>query len=727
MSTVVAEVGSTASNYLVLAKLAVGGMAEIFLARGASAAGLQRYVVLKRILRDQANNAEFVAMFLEEARLAAQLQHPNVAQVYDIGKLGDSYFFTMEYVHGETVRSLMYRTTEQQREVPLSVVLSVIAGAAAGLHHAHERVGVDGRPLGIVHRDVSPSNLMISYEGSVKVVDFGVAKAESRAVETRSGTVKGKVSYLSPEQCRGLEVDRRSDLFSLGIVMWEMLVGDRLYRRGSDFEIMTAIVSEEVLPPSHRRRGIPPELDALVLRLLAKKPKDRFQTCDEAVDALEQVAAKIGVQLSANALGRYMREVFGTRKEPWLELEAEQDGVTVIGEPVPAPPTTSQPSQRSVDEQLDELEDLSVRVPYSESSVPLRRSMAQQAQPAPRMTGVTAAARPQAVHRRSTGTTTAEGLAALEGHSTVVTAEDEVLAAEAARADMLAAVPLVRSTGYARAGTQPEPILQDALPPIAATPPPPLPYPIAATPGPMSAAQARTVYGYATADQQAYPAAAPRGSSPNPPMLQPNAPVPAEGGQREGTAFVRRPTRSVVVIVTASIAIVAGVAIALSMSGGASSSRIPDDGAPAASSQPVERPVSPPAPPSAGAASQAATAASDAPGPSAAAPPAVPVAPATPAERVARASAEGRFSDAVAVCDDELASEIAAACTIAACNTSDASRAKKWFARVAAGERTKVTAACKTAGVAVPPRARSTAKPTSGTGACALDPMSCQH
>ena len=253
MAKVAAEVGSTANSYQILAKLAVGGMAEIFLARGASVAGVERYCVLKRILRERAGDAQFARMFLDEARLAAQLQHPNIASVYDIGMLGDSYFFTMEYVHGETIRSLVQRAHELRRPVPLACVLTIIAGAAAGLHHAHERKANDGRPLGIVHRDVSPSNLMVSYEGNVKVVDFGVAKAANRAVETNSGTVKGKISYLSPEQCRGTRVDRRGDLFSLGIVMWEMLTGTRLYRRTSDFENMTAIVHEPAPPPSSAR------------------------------------------------------------------------------------------------------------------------------------------------------------------------------------------------------------------------------------------------------------------------------------------------------------------------------------------------------------------------------------------------------------------------------------------------------------------------------------------
>jgi len=338
VAKVAAEVGSTANSYQVLAKLAVGGMAEIFLARGASVAGVERYCVLKRILRERAADAQFARMFLDEARLAAQLQHPNIAAVYDIGMLGDSYFFTMEYVHGETLRSLVRRAQGLRRPVPLACALTIIAGAAAGLHHAHERNAPDGRPLGIVHRDVSPSNLMVSYEGNVKVVDFGVAKAANRAVETNSGTVKGKISYLSPEQCRGAHVDRRSDLFSLGIVMWEMLTGARLYRRDTDFASMTAIVHEVPSRPSLRRAEVPRAVDDIVLRLLAKSVADRFQTAAEVVEAIENASMRAGTILSTSAVSRLMRDLFGMRAEPWLELDADaplHEPLDLVAQPIP--------------------------------------------------------------------------------------------------------------------------------------------------------------------------------------------------------------------------------------------------------------------------------------------------------------------------------------------------------------------------------------------------------
>ena len=358
------EIGSAANSYQVLARLATGGMAEIFLARSAGVAAVQRHVVLKRVLRERATDIQFVRMFLDEARLAAQLQHPNVAQVYDVGKLGDSYFFTMEYVHGETVRALLLRAHELRRTPPIGCVLAIAAGAAAGLSHAHTRIGVEGRPLGIVHRDVSPSNLMVGYDGSVKVVDFGVAKAADRIAETHSGAVKGKISYLSPEQARGQRLDQRSDLFSLGIVMWEMLTVERLYKHDSDFDTMKAIIHAETPPPSSRRRDVPPELDAVVLRCLAKSPERRFQTAEELGEAIERVAVQTSSPLSAAGLSRFLRELFGAKPEPWRTLavaEERAEIVTVTSEPIPK--ELQIPINDPVDRRLAAVVDLSVSMP----------------------------------------------------------------------------------------------------------------------------------------------------------------------------------------------------------------------------------------------------------------------------------------------------------------------------------------------------------------------------
>jgi serine/threonine protein kinase len=299
-------------------------MAEIFLARSRGMAGFGRYVVLKRILPERGTDARWIEMFLDEARLAAQLQHPNVAQVFDLGRLGEGYFFTMEYVHGANMREVLVRCAQRGHKLSLSMALGVAVGAAAGLDHAHERRDSDGKSLGIVHRDVSPSNLMVSYDGVVKLVDFGVAKAHLRSSVTQSGTVKGKISYLSPEQCRGREVDRRSDIFALGIVLYEMATTKRLYRRNSDFETMTAIVSEMPEAPSRYNPEVSPKLDQAILRALAKDPAHRQQSASELLEELEDVAKESGFSISTSHLRRQMRELYGEPVEPWRALEQPQ-------------------------------------------------------------------------------------------------------------------------------------------------------------------------------------------------------------------------------------------------------------------------------------------------------------------------------------------------------------------------------------------------------------------
>jgi serine/threonine protein kinase len=400
--TEAAEVGSTANRYQILGKLAVGGMAEIFLARGEGVAGVERHCVLKRILRDRAGDAQFIRMFLDEARLAAQLQHPNIASTYDVGMLGGAYFFTMEYVHGETVWSILQRAAELARPLPLGGVLTVIAGVAAGLAHAHERRSPDGRPLGIVHRDLSPSNVMVSFEGIVKIVDFGVAKAANRAVETHAGAVRGTISYLSPEQCRGERVDRRSDLFSLGTVMWEMLTGERLYGRASDFENMTAIVHEPAPPPSSRRPGLPGAVDGIVLRLLAKPAEQRYQTAGEVVLALEDVAMRSGTMLSTPAVSRLVHELFGSRAEPWLLLDgpAPRESVTVMSQPVPDRPGAA--IGDAVELELARVPDLSARGAARSTTLPPRAVELPPADP----TGAGIAADPPTTLSEATGVAT---------------------------------------------------------------------------------------------------------------------------------------------------------------------------------------------------------------------------------------------------------------------------------------------------------------------------------
>jgi len=330
-----------APRYQLLGYLASGGMAELYFARVVGLAGFERHVVLKRIVAHHARDPEFVAMFLDEARLAAQLHHPNIAQVFDIGRMVDSYFFTMEYIHGESARALFRRCVAQQRTMPLHLVLTVVAGAAAGLHYAHEKRSPDEVPLAIVHRDVSPSNVMIGFDGAVKVVDFGIARAVTRSVETRSGVVRGKLGYMAPEQCKGEPLDRRCDVFALGIMLFELATMTRLYEAESEHGIIEALASEAPRP-SARRPELPAALDAIVARALARRREDRYPTAAELILDLEQLAAQERRTMSPLALGAFMRDVFGARPEPWAELRAAADatgtGERLASAPTPTPP-----------------------------------------------------------------------------------------------------------------------------------------------------------------------------------------------------------------------------------------------------------------------------------------------------------------------------------------------------------------------------------------------------
>ena len=335
--------GSTSVDYEILARLAEGGMAEIFLARARSVTGLERHVVLKRILPDRGTDPQWIQMFLDEAHLTGHLQHPNIAQLFDVGRIGDRLFFTMEYIHGEEVRELLNRTAALDTHIPLSIVIAIGAGVAAGLQHAHERVGVDGKPLGIVHRDVTPSNVMVSYDGAIKLVDFGIAKANLRASETQTGSVKGKVPYLSPEQCRSSRhTDHRTDVFALGILLWECCTSSRLFRRDTDYETMDAIVNEAAPPPSRVRPDVPAELDRVILAALEKDPDKRTASCAEIVEALDEIVRTRQLAIGTMHVRRYMRELFGTRPEPWRELEQLLDRrVTITSETAvdrPPPP-----------------------------------------------------------------------------------------------------------------------------------------------------------------------------------------------------------------------------------------------------------------------------------------------------------------------------------------------------------------------------------------------------
>jgi eukaryotic-like serine/threonine-protein kinase len=306
-------------RYEVITHLATGGMAQIYLARQTGLGSFERHVVLKTILRERASDQRFVMMFLDEAKLAATLNHQNVAQVYEVDQADGAYFMAMEYVHGENARAILETTLRRGWTIPLELAVMIISGAAAGLHHAHERRGKQGQPLNIVHRDVSPANIMVGYDGSVKVLDFGIAKAEERATKTVGGTIKGKYGYMSPEQCKGKQIDRRSDIFALGICLYELTTLRRAFKGNDDFETMKRIVSGDVILPSIAVPGYPRELEAIVLTAMASDPAARFQNAQELIEALDTFAVRAKLTGSNTAMGRFMAQLFGSKKEPWVD------------------------------------------------------------------------------------------------------------------------------------------------------------------------------------------------------------------------------------------------------------------------------------------------------------------------------------------------------------------------------------------------------------------------
>ena len=313
---------SRLGRYVVLKHLASGGMADVLLGRTEGIEGFERHVVLKRIKPEHAKDQRFIRMFLDEARVAANLHHQHVVQVHDIGEAEGDYFIAMEYLHGEDVRTILSTASKMRQHVPLGCAMAVVSAAAAGLHYAHERRGPDKRPLGIVHRDISPSNILVGYDGSIKVVDFGIAKASARQ-ETRSSSLKGKISYMSPEQCKGAEVDRRSDVYSLGVVLYELCTTTRLFKGESDYLVMDQIVNGRVTLPQVRRPELPNELSAIIMRAIAPDPERRYFTADELRIALDHFAAKASLTTSTSAISTYMRKQFGEKPEPWLEIEGQ--------------------------------------------------------------------------------------------------------------------------------------------------------------------------------------------------------------------------------------------------------------------------------------------------------------------------------------------------------------------------------------------------------------------
>jgi hypothetical protein len=300
--------GRQVGRYRIVRHLASGGMAELYIARQEAMGGFEKEIVLKMLQGRYAENPRVVSMFLDEARLAAKLNHPSIVHVYDVADEDGVKYIAMEYIRGETLTDIIKRGLSLGKYLPLEHAVHIVRQAAAGLAYAHARREGDGHLLRIVHRDVSPTNILVSTEGQTKIVDFGIARIQDELRE-ESGIRPGKASYMSPEQVRGEGVDYRSDIFSLGIILYEIALGQRLFRGPAEV-VMKRIAEEKVAPPTAIKRDFPPALELIVMRALEKRPEDRYQSAEEMRVDLEEFLADEGLRTGSRRMALYMNEIF---------------------------------------------------------------------------------------------------------------------------------------------------------------------------------------------------------------------------------------------------------------------------------------------------------------------------------------------------------------------------------------------------------------------------------
>ena len=342
-------------KYELLQKIGSGGMGQVFLARTVGQQDFEKLLVIKRLLPHLSEDEEFLSMFLDEARIAARLNHPNLIQIFELGEYAGSHYLTMEYVAGEDLRRIeRYLRVQGKPPPPLGFACRVIADAAAGLDYAHKARDAQGRPLNLVHRDVSPQNILVGFDGAVKLIDFGVAKAAGKVQSTAAGILKGKYPYMSPEQALGNDVDARSDLFALGIVFWELLTGKRLFKAENELSTLRLVAACQVPPPS--KLGAPAVADALVMKALAKEPADRYPDAAAFRLAVEDFILEERLQASGAHLAAFMHGLYKERiahlADPAaldqlngpLDAEPVSSASYRTGDPMDPPKEPSQPS-----------------------------------------------------------------------------------------------------------------------------------------------------------------------------------------------------------------------------------------------------------------------------------------------------------------------------------------------------------------------------------------------
>ncbi len=314
--------GTQLGPYRVIKRLAIGGMAELYLVSSENALVRQQLFALKRVHPHLAHDEEFIAMLHKEATIASSLVHPHIATVVDSGTHAEAAFFVMEYIHGENLMVVL-REVARRGAPQLGPALYIIAAVAEGLHYAHERCDSAGRPMRIVHRDISPSNVMVGFDGAVKLVDFGIAAAWAGTRKTQAGILKGKIGYMSPEQCRGEDVDRRSDVFGLGILLYEVTTHRRPFRGDSPYAVMNQIANGKYVPPSEVCEHYPAVLAAIIERALARRPERRYPDADAFRQDLVSAIDALRVRVNATAIREQMGTLFGAPGIPELALVEE--------------------------------------------------------------------------------------------------------------------------------------------------------------------------------------------------------------------------------------------------------------------------------------------------------------------------------------------------------------------------------------------------------------------
>jgi serine/threonine-protein kinase len=334
-------------KYVLLDRIAVGGMAEIFLARQQGLEGFEKSVVIKRIRPHLGDKKSFVKMFLNEAKLAAQLTHPNIVTIHDLGMVGESYFIAMEYLFGRDMRRVIPKAESMGISFPIVYACKIASQVLEGLYHAHRKTDAEGQPLGIVHRDVTPENIFVSFDGGVKVLDFGIAKAANQVEMTRAGEIKGKLSYMSPEQCMGKPLDARSDIFSLGVVLYEWVTGFKLFTGESDVAVLKSITDGKIYRPSYFKADVPEQIEAILMRALEKDRDQRYQSAWEMQYDLDKFLAGNEFTPSNQHLATFMKQLFAD------EMEDEKRRVRTRGAMLQAPPPggtppPAEPSSRRV-------------------------------------------------------------------------------------------------------------------------------------------------------------------------------------------------------------------------------------------------------------------------------------------------------------------------------------------------------------------------------------------